>query len=169
MILTLGCGSGGDDTPGREDQTPPPSDATAIRSIDFSQNGELQTLIRQLGSGSIATRDILYGDVTGDRREEAAVPIDSGGTLGNVAYAVFTLRSGAPSLILTRTLDRSSGGGLVMAVEDGKLIETSGQFGAEDPFCCPSQLRKTTFRWDGSRLQVEREEVIANPAGRPKQ
>ena len=166
-MLALACGSGDNGTP--EDETPPPSDAAAIRGVDFTQNAELQTLLRQLGGGSLDQRAIIYGDVTGDRREEAAVPVDSGGSLGNVAYAVFTLRAGTPSLILSRTLDRSSGGGLVMAIEDGRLVETSGQFGPEDPFCCPSQLRKTSFRWDGSRLQVEREETIANPAGRPKQ
>jgi hypothetical protein len=135
--------------------------------VNVAQMPEVQTLLRQLGAGtSVDTTAVVYVDVTGDRREEAAVPIDSGGTLGNVAYAVLTLRSGAPALILTRTLDSVSG--ITMFVEDGRLIETRGEFGPEDPFCCPSRLRRTTFRWDGSMLQVEGEEIVANPAG-PKQ
>ena len=38
------------------------------------------------------------------------------------------------------------------------LVETAAEYGDEDPFCCPTVLRRTTFRWDGSQLQVEREQ-----------
>ncbi|MPZ49137.1 MAG: hypothetical protein GEU75_07540 [Dehalococcoidia bacterium] len=166
LLLSIACGSG--DTPSLDaTEAPPPADSQAIRQVDFRQQADVQTLLRQLGFASVDTDSILYADLTGDLREEAAIPIDSGGSLGNIAFLVFTLRSGAPSLILTRTVDGVSG--IVMQVEDGKLVETRGEFGPEDPFCCPSQLRRTEFRWDGSRLQVEREEVIANPAGGPKQ
>ena len=165
VAFSLACGSGNDAV----EPTAPtsPADASAIRQVDFRKTPDVQTLLRQLGSATVDPDSIVYVDVTGDRREEAAVPIDSGGTLGNVAFLVFTLRSGTPSLILTRTVDSVSG--IVMFEEAGKLIETRGEFGPEDPFCCPSKLRRTTFRWDGSRLQVEGEAVIDNPAGRPKQ
>jgi hypothetical protein len=167
VAFSLACGSGGD-RPGVEPtESLPPADAQAIREIDFRQQAEVQNSLRQFGSATADVRAILYADVTGDQREEAAIPIDSGGTLGNVAYLVFTMRSGAPALVLTRTIDGVSG--LVIKAEDGKLVETRGEYGPEDPFCCPSRLRKTTFYWDGSRLQVEREEVIANPAGGGKQ
>jgi len=88
--------------------------------------------------------------------------------LGNLAYLVFTLRDSAPTLVLSRTVDRATAGGLRMAVEDDKLVETAGEFGPEDPLCCPSLLRKTTFRWDGTRLQVEREEKVPNPGAQDK-
>ena len=32
-----------------------------------------------------------------------------------------------------------------------------GVMGPSDPLCCPSELRTTTFRWDGNHLQVESE------------
>ncbi len=118
----------------------------------------------QLGGGALVPADILYADLTGDRREEAVVPISSHGTLGNIAYLVFTMVDDEPTPVLRRTLDRgSAAGGLVVAVTDGTLVETAGEFGPEDPFCCPSGLRRTYFRWDGSFLQVEREERLANP------
>jgi hypothetical protein len=167
VAFSLACGSDGEPLPG-DGEEPPPANATAIRQTDLNQVPEVQTLMRQVGGGQIDSREVIYADLTGDRREEAIAPLSSGGTLGNIAYAVLTLRSDTPTIILTRTA--SGGSGLVMQLnEDGRLIETAAQYGPEDPFCCPSQLRKTSFRWDGSRLQVEREEVIANPAGRPKQ
>jgi hypothetical protein len=167
VAFTLACGPGKSPSADVTEPSTPPADAGAIRQVDFRAVPEVQTLLRQLGSASVDTSAIVYGDLTGDRRDEAAVPIDSGGTLGNVAFLVFSQRSGAPALILTRTVDSASG--IVMQVEGGKLTETRAEFGPEDPFCCPSKLRKTSFRWDGARLQVEREEVIVNPAGGAKQ
>jgi hypothetical protein len=46
-----------------------------------------------------------------------------------------------------------------MAAEEGVLHESRGVYGAEDPLCCPSQLRETTFRWDGDALQVDEERL----------
>src|SRR5690606_12658276 len=107
----------------------------------------------------VAEEAVTFADLTGDEREEAIVPVTSDGTLGNIAYLVFTLDDGAPRDILTRTMDRTTASGIVMDVENGILTETVGIYGAEDPLCCPSELRLTTFRWDGNELQVEREET----------
>jgi len=113
---------------------------------------------------------VLYVDLTGDGLEEAIVPITSNGTAGNIAYLVLTLKKDVPSVILTRRLERGSAGGLKMAVDmnSGRpvLTETAAEYGDEDPFCCPSVLRRTTFRWDGALLQVAREEktpALVNP------
>ena len=57
----------------------------------------------------------------------------------------------------------------VAVIEDGKLVEYSGEYGPQDPNCCPSVLRKTYFRWDGRKLQVEKEEKVPNPAGQKKE
>ena len=54
-----------------------------------------------------------------------------------------------------------------MSLEDGALLETRGVYGPEDPFCCPSQLRQTTFQWDGKLLQV-RDEVLVQQEPGPK-
>ena len=117
----------------------------------------MQTALRQIGSGDVDVKGIIYADLTGDGREDAVVPVTSGGTVGNIAYFVYTLQYGAPQMILTRRLEKGSAGGLKMSIVDGKLTETAAEYGAEDPLCCPSALRRTTFRWDGKQLQVERE------------
>lgn len=167
-VLLLSCGSGGDDggpTPAAE--SPTPADATAIRDVDLTQAAPVLNFMRQLGGGELDRQAVLYADLTKDGREEAIVPIHSGGTLGNLGYVVLTLRSGSPAAILTATRDRNSIGGVAMYLEDGKLRKTIGKYGAEDPRCCPSALIRTTYYWDGSNLQVEGEEEVKQTG--PKQ
>jgi hypothetical protein len=161
--LLIACGTGGEDGPSASRGLP--RDAEAIRSLDLESLPEAKLLLDQLGSGEVDKTATVYADVTGDRREDAIVPITSQGTLGNTAYLVFRLDGGKPSLILTRTMDRTSAGGLQMSVEDGVLMETRGVYGPEDPFCCPTQLRQTTFHWDGKSLQVEAENLVQQPPG----
>ena len=158
-VLVFACSSGDN---GKTNATPTPADAAAIRTTDFAAQPAVKTLLAQVG-GELDPRAIEYTDLTGDGREEAVVPVSSGGTLGNLAYVVFTLRNGAPTVVLTRTIDKTSRSGLKMEMEDGRLVELVGEYGPEDPLCCPTYLRKTYFRWDGSSLQVEREEKAPNP------
>jgi hypothetical protein len=143
-----------------------PADAAAIRAVDFSQVAALQTLLRQTG-GQLEARAVLYSDLTGDGRDEAIVPVTSGGTLGNLAYQVYTFRGGAPAVILTVTRDAGTAGGIGVSVEDGKLVRTAGKYGPDDPRCCPSVLIRTYYRWDGAALQVARE-IEAPGAPGPK-
>jgi hypothetical protein len=165
LLLVTACGPADDKRSSSQEALSVPDDAAAVRGIDFRQVGAVQTMLAQLGSAGIERADIIFEDLTGDQREEAVVPVGSGGSLGNVAYLVFTMKSGSPSLILTRTGDRSTASGLRMTVDHGVLQETVGVYGNEDPLCCPSQLRTTTFRWDGNRLQVDREITEAQAAG----
>jgi hypothetical protein len=165
-VLLAACGSGAD-----ERAVPPgdatPADAAAIQRVDFTTQPDVQRLTTQV-AGSVEPRDILFSDLTGDGRDEAVVPVSSGGTAGNLAFLVFTMRSGQPLLVLTRTLDRGSAGGIEPMVEDGRLFELAPEYGPSDPFCCPSVLKRTVFRWDGSMLQVAGEERIVSTPG-PKQ
>jgi hypothetical protein len=165
--IALACGTVGEP----EERTPAPrqtpADAGAIRAIEFQTVPAVEAVMRQFGAVSVDREAVIYADLTQDLREEAVIPIATGGTQGNVAYVVLTLRSGTAQAILTRTVDRTTRSGLKMHIEDGRLIETVGVYGPEDPLCCPSQLRVTYFRWDGNTLQVEREETVPNPT-RPR-
>jgi hypothetical protein len=162
-LFVFACGTETKQPDPNATEPPPPSDAAAIRTIDLSKAPAVESVMRQFGAVEIDRDAVIYADLTQDRREEAVVPIATGGTQGNVAYVVLTLRSGAPREILTRTVDRTTRSGLKMSVEDGTLIETVGEYGPEDPLCCPTRLRLTYFRWDGSTLQVEREDTVPNP------
>ena len=155
LLLLAACGSG--EQPPSSSPNPPSAEIDAIHAVDFSQDAATKDLIAKVGSGRVARDAILYADLTGDQKDEAVVPITVDGTLGNIAYIVLTMSSGSTKPILTRTMDRSAGSGLRMSVDTGKLKETVGVMGPSDPLCCPSELRTTTFRWDGKQLQVENE------------
>jgi hypothetical protein len=165
LLLTLACGPGTtSETDGTPTPEPTPADFAAIRDVDFTALPETEALLQRLASGRAVEAEVLYTDLTGDLQEEAVVPVTSDGTQGNIAYLVYTMDSGKPALILTRTLDRTTAGGLVMDTDDaGALLETAAVYGAEDPLCCPSQLRLTTFRWDGTVLQVAGEMKVDQP------
>ena len=165
LLLGLACGTPAEEAPsGPPTPVPTPRDFAAIRDVDVASLPDTASLLQRLGSGRVAGEGVLYADLTGDRRDEAIVPISADGTLGNVAYLVYTLKSGRPVLVLTRTMDRTTASGLVMDLDEfGALTETVGVYAAEDAFCCPSQLRLTTFRWDGAALQVAGEQKVAQP------
>jgi hypothetical protein len=164
-FIALACGTPSDDEPsGTPSPVPTPQDFAAIRDVELASLPETETLLQRLGSGRVAEEEAFYADLTGDMRDDAVVPITSDGTLGNIAYVVYTLKAGRPSLILTRTMDRTTASGLVMDLDDfGALRETVGIYAAEDPLCCPSQLRLTTFHWDGTSLQVAGEQKLDQP------
>jgi hypothetical protein len=161
--ITAACGSGGEDSGAGPEESPTPADAGAIRDFDPARAPPVQTLVQQIGGGEIDPREVVYADLTQDGRDEAIVPVSSGGTLGNLGYVVLTMRSGAPAALLTVVRDRNTIGGITLALEEGRLVKTVGRYGPEDPMCCPSVLVKTTYYWDGSTLQVEGEREITQP------
>ena len=135
-----------------------------IRSLDLEHTAPVQREIAATGGEYVQT-SVIYDDLTGDGVDEAVVPIASGGTLGDLAYIV--LSSGASGVIqlLASAPDPESGGGLAVAVVNGKLVETRPIYGPTDPNCCPSQLRTTVYAWDGSKLSQESTSTAPNPAG----
>lgn len=84
---------------------------------------------------------------------------------GNLAVVVITEKDGAPQVVLTRLAGRERRG-LVLVLDRGYLTETSGIYGPSDANCCPSQLVKTYFRWDGNSLVVDHTDTIAIPQGK---
>jgi hypothetical protein len=161
ILFAIACGDGGSDaSPTPPPAGTPPADAGAIRSVNMSQQKDVTAQMSKIGGGEVADKEIAYADLTGDQREEAIVPISSGGTMGNIAYLVLTPTADGADLLLTRTTDAKSVSGINMAVENGVLVEYVGEYGAEDPMCCPSVLRRTTFKWDGSKLEAAGEERI---------
>jgi hypothetical protein len=134
-----------------------------VHEVDFSQVPAVKELLEDSG-GRLLPQEIIFADLTGDGAEEAVVPISSGGTGGNVAYAVFGYRGGDLKELL---VVKPEAGRVMVAVEDGVLVETQPVYAPEDPLCCPSQLRHTYYRWDGSELVVDHEETEKAPSAKP--
>lgn len=78
------------------------------------------------------------------------------GTGGDIAVFVFGSGPAGVDLLL-RVLPES--GELRAEVVDGEVRVTEPIFAPGDPLGIPSQLRHRFYRWDGSALVLDREEV----------
>jgi hypothetical protein len=170
-LLAAACGTK-DDEDQSEATLPPPLESTAtvapgpaIEGVDLSQVPAVEDLVEDTG-GELLPEETLFADLTGDGANEAVVPISSGGSGGNVAYAVLGYRDGNLEKIL-EVKPEPEAGRVTMAVEEGVLVETQPVYGPEDPLCCPSQLQHTYYRWDGEDLVVDHQETETAPSVKP--
>ncbi len=162
----LSCDDGeeGEETPTATAETTPgpPLD---IREIDFSQQSDVQKMLRRLG-GEVVPEEILYADLTDDGEEEAVVPISSGGTAGNLAFLVFGRRDGELVTLLSEVPEEGS---VRVELKDGQLVEMLPVYASGDPSGFPSQIKEIYYAWDGEALVVEREKVVDNPNAPPRE
>ncbi len=142
--------------------TPPPRQTPSvdIREIDIEALPEVESAIEETG-GLFAQTDVTYTDLTEDGFDEAIAPIASGGTLGNIGFFVITMNGADPDVLLREF--PADAGGVAVAVEDGKLVMIQPVPGLDDPECCPSSLRRTTYGWNGTALAVEDVRTVPNP------
>jgi hypothetical protein len=137
-----------------------------IRNVDLASVADVKQALADANSQFDETR-VVYAALTGTGQTDAVVPIASGGTLGDVAFLVLAPddSGGAKTLLKGKPTGQS---GLAVAVVGGKLVMTEPVPGPDDPECCPSQLKKTTYAWDGTAFIVESTTTETNPAGGAK-
>ncbi len=143
--------------------TPPPTPpspsptAVAIRTVDWPA-----LIARELhaegGAAEVHLADVIYADLTGDGEEEAIVPISSEGTAGIIGVYVYTMRGDQPLRLLAYRAAQLS-----VTVEQGRLVAAVPAYAPGDPRCCPSQVRRTTYRWTGTALEPAQTELVPNP------
>jgi hypothetical protein len=134
--------------------------------MDLGAVADVRSVIAATG-GAYLQSEVTYADLTGDGVDEAIVRIDSGGTMGDIAFLVLTPDGAATKTLLKQTPSGDSAG-LVVAVEGGQLVMTQPVYGPDDPNCCPTSLKKTTFMWNGTALVVDSIRTEANSRGGSK-
>jgi hypothetical protein len=144
--------------------TPEPTIDARIRRIDLGKDAAVTSLLSDTG-GKLVASEVLFADLTGDGVEEAVVPADSGGTLGDMAFVVLAPDGAGVKLLLREFPQGAAAAGLAVRVEGGKLIMTQPVPGPDDPECCPTQLRDTTYEWDGGALKAGAVRTFPNPTG----
>ena len=163
LIAACGGGGGDDATPTSPAETPAataaasPGPSSLIRRLDLPTLDAVQALLKTTG-GIYVQGSVLYADLTGDDAEEAVVPVSSGGTLGDVGFIV--LKIGDNVLETPLTVRPEAGGSLSVSIEGGQLVVIEPMPGPDDPECCPSQLRRTVYAWDGDSLEIESVETV---------
>ena len=99
--------------------------------------------------------DITYGDLTGDKKDEAVVlsVCNTGGT-GNFSEGyIYTIRAGKPALIgRIPGGDRAYGGLRESRVENGVLVVAANDVGEMGGACCPEFVVTTRYRLANEKL-----------------
>ncbi|HEX6124426.1 MAG TPA: hypothetical protein VFZ23_03560, partial [Pyrinomonadaceae bacterium] len=105
---------------------------------------------------------IEYGDLTGDRQDEAIIltVCNTGGT-GNFSEGfVYSMKAGKPSLVARIPGgDRAYGGLRSTRVENGLLVVESNDVGPEGGACCPQVIVTTRYKLTGNRIVKSGKEV----------
>lgn len=92
-------------------------------------------------------QDIIYGDISGDGREEAIIPVVSGGTAGTVGYLIYFAGDREPVFATART-----GYKLGARTNNGNLVVLEPIYSGWEANCCPSGISETRYRLVGSTL-----------------
>ncbi|HEU5100972.1 MAG TPA: hypothetical protein VFU22_18230 [Roseiflexaceae bacterium] len=101
------------------------------------------------GVGGIPLLDnIIYVDMDGDRIEEAAITLNSGGTASNIGFLVYRQASPAPQLVAWQ-----GGYKLGLLVEGGRLVARNALYAGWEPNCCPSGFTYDTYTLQNGQLQ----------------
>lgn len=144
--------------------TPTPQLAD-IRSVDFSKQSDVTALTQRLG-GEVDPGTIIYSDLTGDGREEAVVPISSGGTAGNPAFIVVGYRDGRLVGLLTEV---PAEGSVQVQVVNKQLVESVPVYSTGDLPGFPSEIKNIYYAWNGSGFVVAKQQTVPDPFAPPKE
>ena len=96
-----------------------------------------------------------FGDVTGDRRDEALVRlvINTGGTGWFDVVNVFAMDGNSPYVLGTiGGGDRGDGGIVQASVVDGNVAIVRNQSLDGDGACCPSTVLHEVWHWNGKQF-----------------
>ncbi|MCS6803015.1 MAG: hypothetical protein RMM58_14350 [Chloroflexota bacterium] len=125
---------------------PPPYLAGAGPFIEFKTPGSIP--------GFADLQDIIYGDISGDGREEAIIPIVSGGTAGTVGYLIYFAGDREPVFATSLT-----GYKLGARATNGQLVVLEPIYAGWEANCCPSGISETRYRLIGATLdRIARDE-----------
>jgi hypothetical protein len=93
--------------------------------------------------------NIIYVDMDGDRVEEAAITLNSGGTASNIGFLVYRQAASAPQLVAWQ-----DGYKLGLLVEAGRLVARNALYAGWEPNCCPSGLSYDTYALQNQQLKL---------------
>ena len=114
--------------------------------------------------GGFVDRRVAFKDVTGDKRDDAIVRVNSGGANGAVAVYVFSTanKKGGKlkAIFRSQKLMRAS-----TRVRKGVVTYQTARYEPGDELCCPAHVTESTLGWDKAtrRTKVVKRETFAPP------
>lgn len=114
---------------------------------DRRTGADVRDLLRS-GEGFVDDQ-VVFADLTGDKRQDAVVSVATGGAAGDVAFYVLSTH-GRDAGDALRAVYRSEGlYRSTVRVRRGRLISRVPRYAPTDPLCCPEAITERTLRWDG--------------------
>jgi hypothetical protein len=128
------------------------ADLRALVLRDPLVSAEVKRMVRGQPPGAgIDRAAVAHGDLTGDGRPDALVPVTAGPAAGIVAYYVYAETDGTVRDVFpVNAVYRAR-----VALRARRLVETLPIYRRADPGCCPSAVQTTVYRWDGTGLAVQ--------------
>lgn len=121
---------------------------TAVTHDSSSGDHYITVIASTTGTSGIPALDqLVYGDFDGDCREEAAMPLFSGGTAGNIGFIVYRYATPRPTLIAW-----GDGYKVGLSVASNRLVVSNALYNGWEPNCCPSGRSYATYRLNGNTL-----------------
>ena len=112
---------------------------------DKGTSQEIKDLLR-LREGFV-DRTVTFKDLTGDKRPDAVVRVQSGGADGAVALYVFSTDTGVKNSGLRVVFRSEELRRAQTRVRDGVLRYRSARPQPGDELCCPTAVAETRLRW----------------------
>lgn len=129
---------------------------------DKKTSKEIKELLQS--GGGFVDKGVVFRDVTGDKRDDAVVRVQSGGVNGVVAVYVFSTanKKGGKlrAIFRTQSLTRAS-----TRVLKGVVSYRTARYEPFDELCCPSHLTQSTLAYDKAehRMRVKERVTFAPP------
>lgn len=135
-----------------------------VRDVDWGSAAVLDEVRRHFNGGEVEPKRVAYADLTGDGVEEALVVVESGGTAGDLGAAVYGAKAGRVSVLAW--IDRA--GHIELRLPNAGpnsafIVVEQGVFAPGDANCCPSRIRETALRWDGSAFVPTSDQTLPAP------
>jgi len=112
---------------------------------DKGTSKEIKDLLRT--SQAFVDRSVTFRDLTGDKREDAVVRVQSGGADGAIALYVFSTDTGKKDSDLKVVFRSQDLRRAQTRVRDGVLRYRSARPQPGDEVCCPTAVSETRLRW----------------------
>jgi hypothetical protein len=124
---------------------------------DHQTSAAVKTLLQS--GGGFVDRGVVFRDLTGDKRDDAVVRVQSGGAAGVVAVYVFSTANRKNAklrpIFRSQSLMRAS-----TRVLKGVLSYRTSRYDPGDELCCPARITQSTLAWNGDERRMRVSERV---------